>query len=281
MNGNHQNHEVKLCIGAHGNCDCGDSGLLKSEGFCSKHQGTLGSPDLDQLDLDIRNSIITLTEFIFSNIEDENSEIFFSTLSDLASVGDIVRRCIAIGMKKFMNDLVGKFPEKSIEFNLRLINFFGQMINDSFFLELFSESTCQHLAEISTQYFNGYSDDYFHDQMEAFCPFFFHAFSQKSFDHLVENGFQIAQFFSNFFYLVHSFVIQKFDTIPYPILKILMFLYHHHDFFNYCSTFNKVSIAQQFFELLFESEFSLECSRPYNPLQSFDQIEGGIPCTLR
>ena len=57
LNGNHEGHTSYLMHAETGSCDCGNSALMKSSGFCSSHQHQF---NLDELEEEEKNLLITI-----------------------------------------------------------------------------------------------------------------------------------------------------------------------------------------------------------------------------
>jgi hypothetical protein len=76
----------------------------------------------------------------FNQLNAQNYQILFSTLSRLVSSGDGMRRCVVLGISRFISKLVAQITQLDENFISTLMSFFGQLINDDEFRRLFAEA---------------------------------------------------------------------------------------------------------------------------------------------
>jgi hypothetical protein len=178
-----------------GNCDCGDHQLINSERFCSKHHGSSQLPHIDRFEPEVRESLFIFSEFLFSKLNDENFEEIFSILTRLVSIGDGTRRCIILGIGKFIDHYISNFFQNPFELNSRMISFFGQLINDSSFLMIWSQSIFRYSLYILKYLCDNYLSTISHQQANLFSSFLFHAFSHSSFEEGVRHKIDFSHLF--------------------------------------------------------------------------------------
>jgi hypothetical protein len=125
LKGKHQNHFFHPSLFDSGNCDYGDSHFVIPTGFCSDHSGSTLNPQDEQLNEETIQSVIQLSKELFDKLNSENCQIIFSTLSDLVSTGDGMRRYVVLGIFEFIPKLMNDITQLDEFLITKLMNFLG------------------------------------------------------------------------------------------------------------------------------------------------------------
>lgn len=259
--GNHKNHSFQSWIAPSGNCDCGDSQFIRPTGFCSVHHGSSNSPHRDQLNDEIITSVQEFSKEICSKVDENNSELIFSTLSQLVSTGDGMRRCVVLGISDFINQWISKLVQiHNLKFVSSLIHFFGQLINDDLFRKLFSQSiylNCNEIIHFLSSSISANQLDL--SFLKPFPKFLFHIFHFENFrEFCQEETIDCPNFLAELFTNCHTCVINYFDTSASNGKEHVSCWTEFNFFIEFFSQYNQQSLSQKFFELLFEKDLKNE-----------------------
>lgn len=144
LNGNHEGHTSYLMHAETGSCDCGNSALMKSSGFCSSHQHQF---NMDELEEEEKNLLITVFYSIFYEIVNsmraESNKILDSLqwINQILSVGDAVRRCCALAFINLdsFDCLIFKLVYANRKAQTEFSTLISTLVNDLVFLHYFTK----------------------------------------------------------------------------------------------------------------------------------------------
>lgn len=197
--GHHDQHNSVLFYCDSGNCDCGNPSFINPSGFCPHHPGPDPNPDISQMTPENRTKFITVFKSAYyaaMNFKSkENMIACLKYISEFTKYGDGICRCAAYAIvsltKEHLYNQLTKFDQDMYQ---ALIDLYGQLISDFYFLEKMSflyfkkyeivaNTLGQFLIEhnyndvfLSVRLFDSFSYHYF-----ALCPVE-HAISKTNFN---------------------------------------------------------------------------------------------------
>jgi hypothetical protein len=124
-----------------------------------------------------------------------------SFLQQIISLGDGFRRYICIGIcsNSSLTKLIKTIPDLNYSSNSILFDFFGKLINDSYFKEQFSISIFQETGNLFLYYKNILSNQQCTSHLKPFSLFVFHIFSPDVFEQFLKYNFDFPLFFATIY----------------------------------------------------------------------------------
>lgn len=148
-----QHHSYLLGSSGGGNCDCGDPNFWKPEGNCPNHPGPDPNPEITQMTATNRSKFIEIFKIAYISALTSDDFTFsiqiFEWLTEFISIGDGLRRCVAIA--------VCSAPEETFLVNLQrlteepvksLISLFGKLISDHHFAQIMGSITLKNYLSL-------------------------------------------------------------------------------------------------------------------------------------
>ena len=260
LNGNHEDHNVRISFLSTGNCDCGDPNFFKPSGFCSKHSISDPNPHLTQLkplEVDIYQVIFSTILLEFFNekyINNNNFSKVCNFLKEFSELGDAVRRCLAISF-----DIIYKIDVIDFYFRLNstnsqsLFSLFGSLINDKYFLTKSSTHFLLnfiHFLETSLKF-----TKINHQTSSIYNVFTFHWVSNSSVLFALENSVNIDQISCQVFpFLVDYFLNSNYNFQFLKQIDYFIHLEHFSDIFIQSTNRNLIQFPIIYLKKIIEIE---------------------------
>lgn len=207
LEGHHDQHNSSIYYATSGNCDCGNPSFINPSGFCPSHPGQDLSPDVTQMTAENRKKFITFFKAAFHGAlnctSDYKMKSTFDFISSYIIYGDGLRRCAAIGIYSVCKtDFYPKLPGMSEMRIKTIIDLFGQLISDLYFLQKMSFLFFQNYEFLANRLSNCIVKNQFNDELNSirlYFDFIYHFFSRYSVEYCAhKENFNWPLFLTNF-----------------------------------------------------------------------------------
>lgn len=180
MAGNHQGHDIYISKSDIGTCDCGNCFQWNPHGFCKHHQGIDANQEDNELEPDIKTSLIAITKYFIQNYfynqycTNDNINAILQWLEEITSFGDATRRCVVLGFIDSFKiyESFQRFSQLNDEIIASYNIFIGTLINDPLFMPFYTQNVIVNMPKIINFVFTSTAES---DNEETPLFSFFHA----------------------------------------------------------------------------------------------------------